>query len=291
MIKYVIDIGSNSCRLMKADFDGKNVRTIYKKLITARTGAGVNASRILNADAIKRTRDAIIELNAIAKSEDENARPLCFATSAVRDALNKNELISAIKADTGIDVDVISGQTEGDIGFLGAVGHGTGGFIDIGGCSTEIAQGKEEIKTFVKSFDIGAVRAKDMFADDVFKTQDYAENLFKDLPRFSKEVFAVGGTCTTLAAMLLNLEKYDPALIHGYVITQSAAKELLEKILPLTTEQRAELNGLEPKRADIICHGAAILLAFFKASGAERITVSESDNLEGYLLNKMTENR
>ena len=58
MIKYVIDIGSNSCRLMKADFDGKNVRTIYKKLITARTGAGVNASRILNADAIKRTRDA-----------------------------------------------------------------------------------------------------------------------------------------------------------------------------------------------------------------------------------------
>ncbi len=289
MIKFVIDIGSNSCRLMKARVIESNIETIYKKLITARTGEGVNETHRLSPAAIKRTSDAVCELYFAARTDDPSAPIYCFATSATRDAENRDEMLSNIFGRTGLSVDVISGETEAEIGYAGAVGMNGGGLIDIGGGSTEVAFGKDGRRSFSHSFDIGAVRAKDMFGDAFNSTYEYTKRLLTNIPHFSDNFYTCGGTTTTIAAMLQDLREYDPTKVHGYIASKSAVQDLFHRLLPLSISELRSLPGLQPERADIIRHGIAILLAVMDALGLERVTVSDSDNLEGYLM-KITNN-
>ncbi len=283
MIKFVIDIGSNSCRLMKARVSADNIETIYKKLITARTGEGVNETHRLSPAAIKRTSDAVCELYFAARADDALAPIYCFATSATRDAQNRDEMLSEIFKRTGLIVDVISGETEAEIGYAGAVGM-SGGLIDIGGGSTEIAFGEDVRRSFSRSFDIGAVRAKDMFGDAFNSTYSYTKELLTDIPHFDDNFYTCGGTTTTIAAMLQCLREYDPTKIHGYVASKSAVQDLFHRLLTLSLGELRSLPGLQPERADIIRHGIAILLAVMDALCLEKVTVSDSDNLEGYLM-------
>ncbi|MFR9208546.1 MAG: hypothetical protein ACLVKR_09555 [Lachnospiraceae bacterium] len=280
---YVIDIGTNSCRLMYAALNESGVSCFYKKVITARTGEGVNETKLLCKNAILRTVSAVCEFYHAAKLEDPHAKVYCFATSATRDAFNRDELLKAIQDKTGIIVDVLSGQTEAEIGFIGAVGMRHGGLLDIGGGSTEVAFGKGGERDYYKSFDIGAVRALDMFKQNVKKTIDYSASLFCALPCFDADFYACGGTCTTLAAMVQELKIYDPSKTNGFILKKQDVLSLFKRVLPMDIERRRMLPGLQPERADIIVHGMGILLAFFDSTNTQSVIVSEEDNMEGYL--------
>ena len=104
---------------------------------------------------------------------------------------------------------------------------------------------------------------------------------FKSVPNVN--YFAIGGTATSIAAMLLQLEVYDPKIVNGYVILVNDLKNLVEKLFSLSVEQRKSLKGLHPDRAEVIANGALILLSVMQRANVDKIIVSESDNLEGYL--------
>lgn len=284
MIHFVIDIGSNSCRLMKAEVNNNIITPIYKKLITTRMGQGVNDTHLLTASAIKATSDAVYELFRTAK-EDEPSSPIsCFATSAARDAKNRELLINEIFLKTGLRVDVISGECEANISYAGTVGMNNGGMIDIGGGSTEIAFGSNGILNFSRSFDIGAVRAKDMFLCDYPRITSYTCELLSKTPVFNSNYYICGGTATTIAAMMQKLAVYEPALINGYIITKSALCSLLHDIKDCSLDELRKINGLQPQRADVIRQGMAILIGVMESLSLDEVIVSDRDNLEGYLM-------
>lgn len=283
---YCIDIGTNSVRLMLARMDGKRPSSVYKRLNTVRTGEGVNASQRLKDEAIVRTVDAIAAFCEQARNEHPGAPIDCFATSAVRDSANAAALTSAVFARTGVRVRILSGEQEAACGFAGAVGQGCGGIVDIGGGSTEIVFGAQGSMRYRHSFDVGCVRALEL--DRLpGKIRAWACEEFMVVPFAEAEnlhFYAIGGTATALAAVELGMTEYDPARVQGYVLTASHTQALLDRLAGLTLNERRALPGLSPKRAEVVVFGAAILCGFFDASGFSQVLVSDSDNLEGYLL-------
>ena len=280
---YVIDIGTNSVRLMLAEIAKDKVTSLYKRLITTRLGEAARKDGTLNFAGAMRTADAVSEFYTHAKSENAQFPVYVFATSAARDAKNSHILTDAIFERTGLKTDILSGCQEAQIGYLGAVSAGFNALIDVGGGSTEIATGENGKKAYYKSYDIGAVRARKLFGKDAKSTYDYASSLFT-FPTITQKCCALGGTATTAAAMLQNLTTYDPIKVHGYVLTEGALEELYNKVASADIEERLKMPGLPAQRADIIPHGLAILLSAMRRAGLKEITVSEADNLEGYLL-------
>ena len=288
-IFYIIDIGTNSARLMKARFSGEKVLPFYKLVETVRTGEGMENGR-LSPLAIKRVTDALVKFKNITDKEDAAAKVHVFATSAVRDAVNKDELILLVKESTGLDIEVISGEEEALLSFTGAAGE-SGGIIDLGGGSIEAARGEGGTITYRRSFDIGIVRAKNMFShlsenQAAKASYEYAKKLFTELPEEikGKKYCAVGGTATSLAAMLLGMEKYDPEKIQGFKVTKDDAIKKLSYLLTLSLEEKKAVKGLPEKRADVITNGIAILIAMMDALDIDEYYASDSDNLEGYAI-------
>lgn len=286
-IAYVIDIGTNSVRMLKADISKREPERIYKTIRTVRTGEGTHKTHLICEAAIKRTADAIRELLSIARREEEDAPIWCFATSAVRDANNQQEFCDRIFEETGIAVRVLSGEEEANCGFVGAVEE-DGGIIDIGGGSTEIIFGKQQKVFYRNSFNIGCVRGLDIFGPNPTAEEiiDWATEYFKQIDFVSAQglVFsAIGGTATSLAAVEQGLVEYDPTLVEHFCLTRKMVQDRLDQFILLSPEQRAQVTGMDPRRADIIIFGMGILLAFFKVSGRDSVVVRESDNLEGFL--------
>ncbi len=288
---YAIDIGTNSVRLMYAEVKDGYISPVYKKLITARTGENTAKTSLINEQAFSRTVNAVIYFCDIIKNEDPAAPVFCFATSAVRDAKNGELLAEHIKSKTGITVDILSGEKEAEIGFLGVVGEKSGALLDIGGGSTEIAFGENGIMQFQKSVNTGAVRAKAMFLDDYKRTYEYSRSLFSSLPEIPFGVYACGGTATTAAAMLQKLDVYDSSLINGFPLKREDIFNLSSMLCPLSAEKRALFKGLQKQRADIIPHGLMILLAFLDEKQPKKIIASDCDNLEGYLVERLIKNK
>lgn len=288
----VADIGTNSARLMIAHADKNKIIVEYKTIRYIRVGEGLFDNTITKA-AMRRTADAINDFLEICGQYNKDSF-FCFATSAVRDAKNSEEFTKFIRSECGITIDIISGKKEALLGFLGCI-DGQGGMFDIGGGSTEVMTGSIGDITFKKSYSIGTVRCHQLFpgGDSADKNAfDSAHRLaldtFKDVPTMQGFIYtAIGGTPTALAAIDLGLKKYDAKLIHGYVISREKAQSLCDMLKSKTKQQRMELMGLEDKKADVIVFGAILLLEFMKASKADCITVSDSDNLEGYLKLKL----
>lgn len=279
-MKYaVIDIGSNSVRLMMSD----GIKTLYKNVKTTRLAESMGEELILKVEPIDRTARAVSFFVEKAKNESAD-KILIFATAAVRRAKNKSEFLSKVKELCGIDVDVISGETEAKLGVLGALNGGCGGIIDVGGASTEISVISNGENVFTKSIYVGAVNVTDKCGQNIDDVSNYVNNAVKefgDIP--SSNFFAVGGTATSLASICQELEPYDPNKTHGYVITISDLKNLTEKLFSMTVSEREKLKGLQPERAKVIASGAYIVYEIMKIANLKEITVSESDNLEGYL--------
>jgi exopolyphosphatase/guanosine-5'-triphosphate,3'-diphosphate pyrophosphatase len=284
MKKYaVIDIGSNSVRLMFV----ANGKVLYKRLNTTRLGEGLAQTGRLNAEAIRRSAQAVADYVSIAQQEGAQST-YAFATAAVRSAINGEEFVQAVQALCGLRVEVIAGDTEAEIGMLGALGTGDGAVIDVGGASTELVVKKNGINVYKKSINVGVVRLKDACGLDLaaLQTRCNAEvKQFFDAPAL-KTVYAIGGTATTLAALALGLKEYDSQKITGFALSQNAMQTLVEKLSTKTVAEIAAMPCMPKGRADVITGGAVWLLTIMRALQIESLLVSDRDNLEGYAIKK-----
>ena len=279
-----IDVGSNSVRLMVMA-DGK---TLYKQLDTTRLGEGLANSGVLKPEAIERTARAV-QLFAAAAELNGAGTPYVFATASVRSAFNGGDFVKRVKQLTGIDVDVISGEEEAACGITGALRGRDGGIIDLGGASTEITLQKGGKTVYSKSVNVGTVRLYDIAGQDRQALERAARTALKDYGNLSlagTDMYGVGGTATSLAALFHELPAYDPKVVDGTVLTVGWLGSMAERLLSMPVEERKAMRGMDVRRADVIAGGCLLLHHILKRFGAEKLTVSESDNLEGYVLLK-----
>lgn len=285
-MKYgVIDIGSNSVRLLISE-NGKNL----KKLINTTRLAENKKDGFLSEKPSLRTLNAVSEFVKIAQSEHAD-KIYIFATAAVRNAVNGKEFALSVEKACGIETDVVSGETEAVLGCLGALCGKDGAVLDIGGGSTEIAVIKGGERVYCKSLPIGAVNLTDRFGQNYASIREFVKETVKsygEVPR--AEFYCIGGTCTSLAAVSLKIKVYDSEIIDGYKLTSGEISRLTEQLCKLSVKERKSLDGLQSERADIIHAGALIFQAVAEHVGTDCFTVSERDNLEGYL-SYITENK
>ena len=277
-----IDIGSNSVRL--AMFAGG--KTLYKRISTTRLGENLCFTGKMSEAAMLRTANAVAEFKSFANS-DGAEKVYVFATAAVRSSSNREEFLALVKKMCGADIDVISGEEEAACGILGALRGKDGGMIDVGGASTEIDISKNNKTLYSKSVNIGAVRLFDIAGRDRKKLEAaIAEKIveYGDVPAKGMRMYAIGGTATTLAAVKHGF--YDPEVTDGTVISVSEIFEMSDKFISLPVEEVKKIPGMEVKRADVIGGSCLLLGMIMQKFGIEDITVSESDNLEGYVLRR-----
>lgn len=298
-IKGIIDIGTNSCRLFLAQvFQNDNNIVIEKEIIKlveiVKLGEDVNKNHYLKESAINRTVSCLRNYKNIA--DNYGALTLtAFATSATRDSSNKDIFLNQVK-ELGIDIKCISGNTEATLNFLGnsIVFNSSILVVDIGGGSTEFTLGKNKDISYLHSFNIGAVRATELF----FKDENYSkENIdkcinwvkdkilsLKELSLENVKLVGVAGTVTTQVSVIEKMQVYNPAKVHLYKLKLKDIENNLRKFLENNLEERKNIPGLESKRADVIIAGTIILVTIMKFLNYDEITVSESDNLNGAMI-------
>ena len=278
----VIDIGSNSVRLMFVA-DGK---ILYKTLEITRLGEGLAATGELQPAAIARSAKAVADFYARAKAD--GAERICaFATAAVRSAKNGQAFVSAVRSLCGLEVEVISGEEEAEIGVLGALRGADGGIIDIGGASTEIIVQKSGEILYKKSVDVGVVRLHDLCGREIERLTEYcgsAVNAFEGVP--CAALHAIGGTATSLASIALRLKEYDSAAVTGYALTMEALIEATKYLAGASPEQVATETCVPQKRAEVLLGGAVWLKTLLEGLGLNEVIVSDADNLEGFAIKK-----
>lgn len=279
----VIDIGSNSVRLMTSA-DGK---VLYKTLETTQLGEGIANSPVLLESAMQRTAQAVANFAARAKNEGVE-EVYAFATAAVRSATNGAEFVRKVKALCGVEIEVLSGNEEAEIGIKGALGERDGGIIDIGGASTEIIVRKKGKTLYEKSVDIGVVRLKDRCGRELSSLQSAAKEAVKEYGEVPKgaTMYAIGGTATTIAAVLLDLKEYDGAKVSGLKLNQAQIQGLISRLVNTSVDELASHPCVPRKRAEVLLGGVVWLLEIMQAFGFEEVVVSDSDNLEGYAIVK-----
>ena len=281
-----IDIGTNSTRLLIADLAGEKLREVERYLVTTRLGEGMEQGLLL-PEPMGRAATAIAGYNAIARSYGAE-RIVAVATSCVRDASNRNEFLAMVKQRANLEVRVISGDQEAFLSYRGVLAGltlnpGASLVLDIGGGSTELIWPLDgQIQTV--SLQVGAVRfiANQWTESQVETLLHPILDRLKDLSALS--LAGVGGTITTLAAMELRLSQYSPRLTHGYFLSAKAVERLYGLLKSLPPEERKKLPGLQPERADIIVGGTIILRTVLRQLNQKGLTVSESDILQGLLL-------
>ena len=281
----VIDIGSNSVRLMIND-DG---RTSYKKVKTTRLAENMSKDGCLDVEAVERTVLAVSFFVKEAKEQTVD-KIFVFATAAVRKAKNASYFTSEVYDACGVLVDVLSGDEEAKAGYFGATPDGNGAVLDVGGASTELSLVKNGDCLYSKSIYLGAVTTTEQCGQDINKTTNYCKEQIKQFDDIDcTNLIAIGGTATTIASMLLELKVYNPDVVDKFIIKYDKLKELQNKVYSLSVEERKRMIGLQPERAKVIAGGVAILLSVMEKLKVDKITVSEKDNLEGYLKLKMVE--
>ena len=276
----IIDVGSNSVRA-RSFADGK---ILYSGLITTRLGEGLATGDSLTERSMAATISALQTFIAeLIKSGAEEIA--AFATEAVRSAKNGGEILLRVKNETGLDIDLIGGDEEGELALLGAVGDKDGAVIDIGGASAEISAVKDKKIIYSHSLPLGAVRLYGKCGDDENKLKNLVDARIVEYGKVPTELdfYAVGGTATTLAALDMRLDKYDENKVDGYVLTRAALEKDYALIAAADRQTRIEKLHIQEKRADIIGCGAFLLLEIMRTFGIEKVTVKESDNLLGYM--------
>ena len=274
----VIDVGSNSVRLMLVA-DGK---VLYKAVEITRLGEGIARSKTLKPQAIERTAKAIAAFYARAKSEGAQS-VFAFATAAVRSAENRSEFIEKVKALCPLRVEIVSGETEAELGLLGALGKDDGAIVDVGGASTEIIVRTGGEIVYKKSVDVGVVRLKDLCGRDGAALREYsasAARAFGNVPFASMR--AIGGTATSIASIALRLKEYDADAVSGYALTKEKLAETVEYLAQTSVEQVVAETCVPEKRAEVLLGGAIWLQTLTEWLQIGALTVSDSDNLEGY---------
>ena len=291
-----IDCGTNSIRLLIADIDGANFREIHREMEIVRLGQGVDKTGQFHPDAILRTLAAVDKFaTEIAKRGVEKIR-FC-ATSATRDATNRDLFIDGVKERLGIAPEVIPGEVEAALSFQGATRDfpptdGPFLVIDIGGGSTEFVFGINTVE-FAKSMNIGCVRMSErhftggdadpgQIAAAIEDIDEAIAQAAKIVPiTQSKTLIAVAGTATTVAAAALELSIYDRYAIHLSRISAEKVHVTSKMFLSSKREEREALGYMHPGRVDVIGAGSLVLSRIMLATGAKEFVASESDILDG----------
>jgi len=288
-----IDCGTNSTRLLVARADGQSVVALQRLMRITRLGQGVDRHRALAPEAIQRTVTVLEEYRQVMDRFDVGPVRMT-ATSAARDAANRDDFFVAAEEAIGVRPELLDGEEEGRLSFKGATREldphdGPFLVVDIGGGSTEFA-----VEGAAMSVDIGCVRLTERFlhgdpprpeelSQALSVVHDYLDDVEREIPAVNDAVRLVGlaGTVTTVAAVEIGLSTYDRDRIHHFLLTKAAAEDVFRT---LATEKRADRihnPGLEEARADVIVGGCCVLVGVMRHFGFETCLVSEADILDG----------
>ena len=273
----IIDIGSNSVRYMEAERTENGVRSFDKVLNTTRLAEGQDENRRLMPEPVRRTAEAVLAFAALA--EERGIPAFAYATSALREASNREALLDRIG--NVVPLAILSGAEEGAMAYRAATG-GSGTLLDIGGGSFQIVR-----RSSAFSAPIGAVRFHDRMADGtpdalLDALRPWADGYLENPEPAQKPVRGVGGTITTLGALLLGMTTYDRAAITAACITPDALKMLLEELYRMGA-RRAE-HPLLKRRHNIILQGGTILRYLMERLRIETLSPCDHDGMEGYAM-------
>lgn len=301
-----IDCGTNSIRLLVADADPATGELVDldRRMTIVRLGQGVDRTGRLAPEALERTFAACREYAGIIKAH--GAERLRFvATSASRDASNRDDFVRGVLDILGVEPEVISGDQEAEFSFTGATKelttrtdlHRPFLVVDIGGGSTEFVVGDDHVRA-ARSVDIGCVRMTERhlvrggavtdppteeqiaaMRADIEAALDLAE---ETVPlREARTLVGLAGSVTSVSAIAQELPAYDSTAIHHSRVTRTEVREITDRLLRSTHAERAAIPSLHPGRVDVIGAGALVLLAIMERIGAEEVVVSEHDILDG----------
>jgi exopolyphosphatase/guanosine-5'-triphosphate,3'-diphosphate pyrophosphatase len=315
-----VDIGTNSVRLLVADTDGADapLQAVERLMRITRLGQGVDAARVLHPDAIARTTAVLAEYSGVIRSLGAT-RVRATATSAARDASNRDEFFDAAERALGTRPELLSGDDEAALSFLGATwelrsprvtlapGRDASGerasasflpgapylVVDIGGGSTEFVAGTEKPEGAV-SIDIGCVRITEQFLhsdpptpEELSQAVSVVRDHLADVDRIvrgaasARTLVGLAGTVTTLAAIELGLADYRREAIHHFRLTRAAAEDVFRTLATEPAAQRRHNPGLEADRVDVIVGGAVVAVAIMRHWAFDEMLVSEADILDG----------
>jgi exopolyphosphatase/guanosine-5'-triphosphate,3'-diphosphate pyrophosphatase len=301
-----VDCGTNSIRLLVADAHPETgeLTDLDRRMTIVRLGQGVDRTGRLAPEALERTFAACREYAAVIK--EHGAERLRFvATSASRDAENRDAFVRGVLDILGVEPEVITGDQEAEFSFTGATKELTGRddlarpylVVDIGGGSTEFVVGEERVRA-ARSVDVGCVRmterhlvtdgtvtdppTEDRIAAmraDIEAALDLAE---RTVPLHeARTLVGLAGSVTTVSAIAQDLPAYDSARIHHSRVSRDRVREITEWLLRSTHAERAAVPSMHPGRVDVIGAGALVLLSIMDRIGAEEVVVSEHDILDG----------
>jgi exopolyphosphatase/guanosine-5'-triphosphate,3'-diphosphate pyrophosphatase len=293
----VIDLGTNSARVLLAKI--KNGEIFYRKKIieTTRLGEGVDHSKVLTERAMEDTLEAVEKFYNLSLEEGYTLFKI-IGTSALRDVNNQEEFLNRIFKMTNCKVDIIDGVEEAYLGYAGV----SNSFsltekklvIDIGGGSTELIFGDDTVD-LIESLDIGAVRMTDRCISEDPPSTKNLELLEREIDQvindfikrnglysFDKAI-GIGGTITTLSGINLKMAEYNPDRIQGSSLTENELDQMIKNFNDKPFERRKEIIGLSPKRADIIIAGSIILERLMVKFDFHKVYISDYDNLEGII--------
>ena len=292
----VIDCGTNSIRLLIAETSGSTIKELIRTMEIVRLGQGVDENKAFHPDAINRTLLAVKSFKEIIDKNKVDKIRFC-ATSATRDATNRNLFIDGVRDILNVQVEVIPGEEEAALSFTGAtyqLDQGSGPFlvVDIGGGSTEFVYGDKKVMS-AKSVNIGCVRMSERHLTSQPPTMDQIASAIVDIDiaitqaavsvpiNSAKSLIAVAGTATTVAAAALNLSKYDRDLIHLSKISADKVHKVAQMFQSMNKSEISALPYMHEGRVDVITAGSLVLSRVMAATGAVEFVASESDILDG----------
>ena len=290
----VIDVGTNSARLLVADVAGGRVAPVERRSRVTRLGRGVDLSGRLSAGAIEDACEAIGEYVAACGELGAEAVD-AIATSAVRDAGNGGAFVAELRERFALSARVLDGEEEARLTYLGATSARPPVeptlVVDIGGGSTELVVGTGAEISFHASLQAGVVRHSERHIASDPPTAVELEALAGDVRGLIEAAvghgveasagIAVAGTPTSLAAVEMELDPYDPERVHGHILSLPSIQRMLSRLASAPLAQRVEIPGLHPDRAPTVVAGVVILVETMRAFGLDRIEVSEHDILYG----------
>jgi len=298
----VVDIGTNSTRLLVAEVTGATIRELDRRSEVTRLGEGVEASGSLSEQAIERVTD-VLEAYRSAIDERGCERTVAVLTSAVRDAANGAQFSDLVRERFGFDARVIAGEEEAQLTFAGAMAGRTTDpahepvlVIDIGGGSTEFIIGRRSAVSFHVSTQVGVVRQGERHIHhdppEPAELQALAADVHSAIaasvaPSERAQVasaIAVAGTATALAAIDQELEPYSHERVHGYRLSLASCELMLARLAAMSNDQRREIPGLHPDRAPTIVAGAVTLIEALRLFELDSVEVGEHDILWGVAL-------
>jgi exopolyphosphatase/guanosine-5'-triphosphate,3'-diphosphate pyrophosphatase len=294
--RAVIDVGTNSVKLLVADVDGALVVPVFEESEQTRLGRGFYETHRLQPDVIADTATAVARFAGIARLRN-SASLRVIATSAARDAQNQQEFLEVVREASGLEVDIISGQQEADLVYQGVRSDPTLAgrrlmILDVGGGSTEFMIGQGEHPEYSRSFPLGSVRLLEMIMPSDPPTAGELDQCRAALAKiFSEQIrdpimtalaglraqtmlVGTGGAATILARMEFALEKYDRQGIEGAIIPLESIRGWMKKLWAMPLAERRKIIGLPKKRADVILTGLAIYETVLEEFGFTELRAS-----------------